>query len=95
LVKDREVAAIDAVAAEDVCTDGVAGWRFNTPHCLECIKLMCGGVGTEHVIFVDVVGVCSASAGVICREAEDVEVGRGTDDGLGSMINLMQGWWED
>ena len=83
------MAAIDAITAEDVCTDDVTGWRISMPHRLECSMLVCGGVGAEDMIFIDVVGVCSAPARVGWREAKDIKIGRGTDDGVGSIVSLM------
>ena len=47
------------------------------------------------MISVDVVCIGSASAGVVCWEAEDIKVGRGTNHGLGSIIRLVRLWWED
>ena len=95
LVENGEVAAVNAVAAEDVGADGVAGGGVGFSHGVEGGVLVDGGLGAEDLVLVDVVGVCSAAAGVVGGESEHVEIGAGADNGVGGRVMLVGGLVED
>jgi hypothetical protein len=94
-MEDREVASIYAVAAEDVCADGIAVGGVGESHLLECSMLVCGGMSAEEVVLVDIVCICTTSSGMFGRKAKDIEIGPGGDDWIGGDIVLVGGLWED
>lgn len=57
--------------------------------------LVCGGVSSEDFVFVDIVGVCSTSAGMVWRETEDIKIGCCRDDRVGCIVVLVCWFGED
>jgi hypothetical protein len=62
---------------------------------LEGCMLVSGRVGTEDMIFVDVVGVRRTSTGVVWREAQDIEVICYGDDWIAGCVMLIRRLGED
>lgn len=85
---------VNAVPAVNICADGVP-LVLSLAEVLECLVLMSGGVGAEDGGGVDVVGVCAGAAGVVGREAEDVEVLRCAGDRVEGDVIGEEGGGED
>jgi hypothetical protein len=75
LMEDREVRGVDLVPAIDI--GGQQPVLFAVG---EAFDLMCGGMGSEHELGVEVVGVALLASRMVIWEAELVEVLERTDD---------------
>lgn len=80
------MASIDRVAAVYIGDHGISDFRrallFIPVDLLEVFLLVRASMGAEDGGTVCVVCVCSASAGVVCWKAQDIEVLESRDDGV-------------
>ena len=85
LVENWVVAPIDGVAPVNVRADRIPLARIMT----ERIGLVGAGVGAQHSVFVDIVSVGAAAAGVVGGKVEGVEVlGYSYNGGKGVMVSV-------
>jgi len=85
-VKDWIVAAVNGITPVDIGDHGVSDFLraslLIAVDLLEICLLMCACMCAQHRLVVDVIGIRARTPWVVRREAQDVEVLRGRDDGV-------------